>query len=78
MVSRDAGTSTAQELWLDWHASRVPGADAEAQLSRLTAWVLLAEHQGQPYGLRLPGREFEPGHGDAHRRAMLEALALWH
>jgi len=30
------------------------------------------------YGLRLPGRELPRDHGEAHRRACLEVLALWH
>lgn len=77
MVSRDASTTMSQELWLDWHASRVAGAGTEAQLSRLTAWVLAADRLGQPYGLRLPDRDVPPGHGDLHRRQVLEMLALW-
>ncbi|MEE9475740.1 MAG: DUF58 domain-containing protein, partial [Roseateles sp.] len=43
--------------------------------SRLTAWVLAAERLGQPYGLRLPGRELAPSLGPAHRQACLQALA---
>jgi len=39
--------------------------------------VLAAERQGLPHGLRLPGRELAPGQGDAHRRQLLDALALW-
>ena len=49
----------------------------EQRLSRLAAWVLAAEQGGIVYGLRLPGREFAPAQGDAHRRKCLEALALW-
>ena len=77
LVSRDAGSTLAQELWLDWAASRVAGAGVEAQLSRLTAWVLAADHLGQAYGLRLPGREIAPAQGELHRREVLEVLALW-
>ncbi|MBC7994961.1 MAG: DUF58 domain-containing protein, partial [Rhizobacter sp.] len=29
------------------------------------------------HGLRLPGTEIAPGHGDAQRKRCLEALALW-
>ena len=35
------------------------------------------QRAGVDYGLRLPGRELPPAHGEAHRRACLEALALW-
>lgn len=77
LVSRDASTSAMDQLWLDWHAARVPGAGVEAQLSRLTAWVLAADRMGRAYGLRLPTREVALGQGDLHRREMLEVLALW-
>jgi uncharacterized protein (DUF58 family) len=50
--------------------------DTEARLSRLCAWVLAAGDAAE-IGLRLPGVEIPPGYGAAHRRACLEALALW-
>ena len=75
MVSRDTSGSVHRELWLDYQASAASGL--EQRLSRLAAWVLAAEHGGIVYGLRLPGREFAPSHGDLHRRKCLEALALW-
>jgi uncharacterized protein (DUF58 family) len=53
------------------------GGDVEARLSRLTAWVLLAEREGLTYSVRLPGRDLPPGHGDAQRRAALDTLAQW-
>ena len=75
LVSRETASAAGRELWLDWQAAQVPGT--EARLSRLTAWVLLAERQGLVHGLRLPGRELPPGQGDTHRRQALETLALW-
>ena len=48
-----------------------------ARLSRLAGWVLEAERGGALYGLRLPGSELAPAHGDAHRAACLQALALF-
>jgi uncharacterized protein (DUF58 family) len=48
----------------------------EARLSRLTAWVLMAERMGLDYGLRIPGHEFSPDQGAAHRSRCLEAMAL--
>ena len=61
--------------WLDWH-TLPDGLDTEARLSRLCAWVVAAGDD-MDIGLRLPAVEIPPGHGAAHRRACLEALALW-
>lgn len=74
LVSRDSEHQQPAELWLDQRplASLAP----EAQLSRLCAWVLLAERQGLDYGLRLLGQEIAPGQGAAHQQRCLEALAL--
>jgi uncharacterized protein (DUF58 family) len=66
----------ASELWLDW-ASFPAQADAETRLSWLTRQVLLAEDANVVYGLRLPGAEFAPALGEAHRDACLKALALF-
>ncbi|MFT7723882.1 MAG: DUF58 domain-containing protein [Roseateles sp.] len=70
---RETETPLARDLWLDWRDTA--GRDQEARLSRLAAWVLAAERQGRPYGLRLPGRELAPSLGAAHRQACLELLA---
>ncbi len=75
LVSRETAGSTAGELWLDW--ADTAGAEREQRLSRLAAWVLLAEREGLDCGLRLPGAELPPGQGDAHRRAALDLLATW-
>lgn len=75
LVSREGRESARRELWLDWTTTRQ--ADTETRLSRLTAWVLLAERQGLAYGLRLPGQELPPADGAAHRHAALSALAVW-
>lgn len=76
LVSREASGSAHQQLWLTWEQC---GAGAgEERLSRLAAWVLAAHRAGVDFGLRLPGVEIAPAQGDAHRRACLEALALWH
>ncbi len=70
-----AGRADAR-LWVDWE--RLPALlDAERKISRLTGWVLDAEMQGLSYGLRLPGLEIAPSHGDVHCSACLKALALY-
>jgi uncharacterized protein (DUF58 family) len=38
--------------------------------------VLDAERAGRHYGLRLPGEEIPPGHGERHAERCLTALAL--
>jgi uncharacterized protein (DUF58 family) len=75
LVSRDHAASVQRELWLDWQHAQ--GAGTEPRLSRLAAWVLAADAAGVAHGLRLPGVELAPGTGLAHRRASLDALALW-
>jgi uncharacterized protein (DUF58 family) len=75
MLTKQFSGAAGVELWLDW--ARLPnGFDTERRLSRLAGWVLAAEKSGARYGLRLPGRELEPDHGEAHRAACLQVLAL--
>lgn len=74
LVSRDALSTQRQQLWLDH--SRCGAGDMESRLSRLTAWVLMAERLGLDYGLRIPGRELAPDQGVAHRSRCMEAMAL--
>lgn len=75
LQTREFQSLAASELWLDY--ADAPGANAEARLSVLCAWVLQAEGRGQRYGLRLPGAQIAPDRGELHRAACLEALALW-
>jgi uncharacterized protein (DUF58 family) len=79
LVSREREQQQGQELWLDLAHTGIAGAAPallERRLSRLCAWVLLADRFGLNYGLRLPAREIAPGSGEAHKRQCLEALAL--
>ena len=55
----------------------VQSADTEQRLSVLTAWIIAADRTREDYGLRIPGSEFPPSHGEAHRRKCLETLALF-
>ena len=64
-----------QALWLTWDT--IPLADVEARLSQLVRWILDAEADGRAYGLRLPGINIPPGHGETHRFECLKALALF-
>jgi hypothetical protein len=75
LVTRDTASSARLELWLDWQ--HTVGLAPEDRLSRLAAWVLAADRAGAAYGMRLPGRELAPDHGELHRRACLELLATW-
>ena len=71
--SRETAGTAARELWLDW--ADTAGGDPDKRLSRLAAWVLLADREGLDCALRLPQRTLPPGQGDAHRRAALDLLA---
>jgi uncharacterized protein (DUF58 family) len=75
LVSRDTQQVQRFELWLDLRHTGT--AHPEQQLSRLCAWVLQAEKQGTDYGLRLNSVAIKPGHGEAHKKRCLEALALY-
>ena len=76
MLTKQFAGDAVAELWLDLHELS-PALGLEQRLSRLAGWVLAAERAGAVYGLRLPGTRLDPGRGDAHRAACLEALALY-
>ena len=80
LVSRDTQQAQRLELWLDvaqtgHHAGGA--ASIEQRLSRLCAWVLMADKLDAPYGLRLGAQQIAPATGEAHKRACLQALALY-
>mgnify|MGYP000844676334 FL=1 len=66
----------SQSVWLDWQGLPTK-LGLDARLSRLARWVIDADASGVDYGLRLPGTEFHPARGAAHRHACLSALALF-
>jgi uncharacterized protein (DUF58 family) len=74
LVTREGSARQSAELWLDWAATG--SGDTEARLARLTAWVLAADESGLRCGLRLPGGQWPPDGGPAHRDTLLRALAL--
>jgi len=69
-----AGADTSSQ-WFDF--DDVVANDTEDRLSILTRWVVNADRKQEDYGLRIPGAEFEPAHGETQRRACLETLALF-
>jgi len=69
-----AGADTSSQ-WFDFDA--VPADDVELRLSILTRWIIDTDRSRADYGLRLPGQEFSPAHGEAQRRQCLEALAMY-
>ncbi len=74
LIVRDTQQAQRHELWLDY--MQAGALDAEHKLSRLCAWVLMADKLQLDYGLRLPLREIKPASGEAHKRQCMEALAL--
>ncbi|MDE2418705.1 MAG: DUF58 domain-containing protein [Burkholderiales bacterium] len=76
LVSRDAQQVHRMELWLDL-AHTGSTQSLEHRLSRLCAWVLAAQEQQLSYGLRLAAVEIAPNVGEAHKKACLQALALY-
>jgi uncharacterized protein (DUF58 family) len=69
-----AGADTSSQ-WLDFE--RIADPDPEARLSILARWIIDADRTHRDYGLRLPGVEFPPAHGNAHRHRCLQTLALF-
>lgn len=74
LTKQFSGADTSSQ-WFDF--DHVSGTDSEERLSVLTRWIIDADRTQRDYGLRLPGVEFSPAHGAAHRHRCLEALALF-
>lgn len=68
-------TPRGQEVWLRW--SDLEGLGLEARVSRLTSWLLEAEHRGIRSTLCMPDSTLGPARGDAHLHACLSRLALY-
>jgi uncharacterized protein (DUF58 family) len=49
----------------------------EARLSQLCYWILIAEKASINYGLEIPNKRIDPGHGEQHKEVCLEALARY-
>lgn len=75
LVVRNAATNHSHSVWLDARATGLP--DPEAQIARLTAWVLHAHTQPWRWGLKLPsGLRLAPSTGEQHLYSALAALAV--
>jgi len=73
LLVREHLSPASRQRWLD--LADTAGLDWEARLARLAAWVLQAEQQGQPWGLRLGARELPPDLGAQQRERALQLLA---
>lgn len=69
----DAQSAPAQAVLSLHHTGK---HQLEEQLARLCAWVLQAEKTQTDYALELPGNPVETGSGQAHRQAVLTAIAM--
>jgi len=69
-----AGADTSSQ-WFDF--AEIASPNVEDRLSILTRWIVNADRTREDYGLRIPGDEYPPAHGDAQRRHCLGALALF-
>jgi uncharacterized protein (DUF58 family) len=75
LLSKQFSGADTSSQWFDYQT--VPGQGPEQKLSILTRWIVDTDQSRADYGLRLPGQEFAPAHGDAHKQQCLEALALF-
>jgi uncharacterized protein (DUF58 family) len=75
LISRELQQNQGEKLLLDY--SQMPLNDSEHKLSRLTAWVLIAQQQQVDYRLKLPQFDSDFGYSDAHLLSCLKALALF-
>jgi uncharacterized protein (DUF58 family) len=74
LAKQFSGADTSSQ-WFDF--SQIGSNDVEERISILTRWIVGADCTRQDYGLRMPGIEFRPAHGEAHRHRCLQALALF-
>ena len=75
LLSKQFSGADTSSQWFDF--DEIATTDIEKRLSILTRWIIDAERTQADYGLRLPGVEFRPAHGDAHRHRCLEVLAFF-
>ncbi|MFB9995284.1 transglutaminaseTgpA domain-containing protein [Deinococcus oregonensis] len=76
LLTREFDAPAGTALMFDWADTSGLG-NAEARLSRLSAWIGAARAAGLPFGLTLPGHTLPVAAGEAQVRAALTALALY-
>ena len=75
LQTKQFGGDRADRVWLEWQS--MPGIAIEERLCRLCRGVLDACDQEKDFGLRIPGTEIIPSHGQTHRHLCLAALATF-
>jgi len=75
LLIRQYQSPLGKSLWLNW--DEMHELQTEQRLSRLTAWIIAAQDEQRPYGLKLGHTEFPPALGSEHQSACLQALALF-
>lgn len=75
LLSKQFAGSDTSSQWLEF--AQVDARNVEERLSILARWIVDADRLQRDYGLRMPGEEFAPAHGDQHRHRCLQALALF-
>ena len=75
LLSKQFSGADTSSQWFDFEG--IAEDDVEQRLSILTRWIIDADQTQRDYGLRLPGHEFPPAHGEAHRHKALGSLAFF-
>ena len=75
LQSKQFSSTQHQQLCFDWEDTQ--GLPLEKRLSRLTAWLLEAERDGNYFALRMPTTEIAMGHGSEHLHRCLKILATY-
>ena len=75
LLSKQFSGADTSSQWFDF--DRIDDDDLEQRLSILTRWIIEADRTHRDYGLRLPGDEFPPAHGQAQRHKCLASLAFF-
>ena len=75
LLSKQFSGADTSSQWFDF--DHIQAANVELRLSIITRWIMDADRTQRDYGLRLPGHEFNPAHGEAHRHRCLETLAFF-
>ncbi len=75
LLSKQFSGADTSSQWFDFE--QVDAKTIEQRLSVLTRWIVDADHTHRDYGLRMPGSEYPPANGEAHRHQCLKELALF-